>query len=253
MSLKDLPAEKLPEDLRDWGSLKKYPTAADALRAHRELERAWDGRKETKPPGEGATPEEIAAWRKVIGAPEKPEDYGLKAPDNLPEGVKWNDDFAKSFAELAHKHHLPPAVVKELAEFHNANIAGMHKQAQEAQAQQAETVKGELAKAWGQDTGKNGAMAMRYAETLGLDPADPSIGNNAALIQALYKGADLMNRLTREPSGLITGQGPDMATSAQAAYDKITNSDDFKGVNGPEKAAAALQAAQRAFAALQKK
>jgi hypothetical protein len=230
----------LPDDLKDYKGFERYPTTADFLRGHRELQKAWDGRQQVKPPGEGAKPEEVAAWRKLMGAPEKPEDYGLKAPEKLPEGIQWNEDLAKDFAALAHKHHLPPAVVQELAEFHNQNLAKMQQSAGEQMALATETARAEMQKAWGQDLPKNAAMVTEFAKMIELDVSDPKYGNDPVLAQALLRSAELLNRLTAEPSGLITGSTAPIAQTAQAAYDKIINSDDFMGKNGPDKAQAAV-------------
>ncbi len=52
--------------------------------------------------------------REVLGVPDKPEGYGLKKPDNLPEGVQWDDAVVGKYAAVMHKHNVSPEAVKEL-------------------------------------------------------------------------------------------------------------------------------------------
>jgi hypothetical protein len=52
--------------------------------------------------------------REVLGVPDKPEGYGLKKPDQLPEGVTWDDSVVGKYAEVMHKHNLPPEAVQDL-------------------------------------------------------------------------------------------------------------------------------------------
>lgn len=68
------------------------------------------------PPNEKSTHEEVAAWRKALGVPEAPEGYNLK-PEQLPEGMAFDEGSAKRVAEIAHKHNIPAAALKEIVAF----------------------------------------------------------------------------------------------------------------------------------------
>lgn len=84
------------------------------------------GKKNLGPtwPNEASTPEEVAHFRKVAGVPDTPEGYTLK-PEKLPEGIEWNDDDAKAYADLFHKHHVPVAAANDLVQRHLESIGRM--------------------------------------------------------------------------------------------------------------------------------
>lgn len=61
-----------------------------------------------------AKDQQAKVLREVLGVPDKPEGYGLKKPDNLPDGVQWDDAVVGKYAAVMHKHNLSPEAVKEL-------------------------------------------------------------------------------------------------------------------------------------------
>ena len=78
--------KSLPDHLKPFeGSLSKYPTPFDALAGLGNAQKLIGQRQSVKLPGEGATDEQWSAYRaevaKITGAPAKPEDYGIKAPE----------------------------------------------------------------------------------------------------------------------------------------------------------------------------
>lgn len=89
-------------------------------------------------PGPDAKPEEVAAFRKALGVPDKPDGYGIKKPDQLPEGVVWDDAKVSKFTELAHKHGIPAAAVKEIIEYNIANNREAHEAGRLAAEKQQE-------------------------------------------------------------------------------------------------------------------
>lgn len=70
-----------------------------------------------KVPGEGATPDEINAYFKAIGVPDKPEGYELKAPEKLPEGLQHDAEMEKAFLSRARELGLTKAQVTALRDF----------------------------------------------------------------------------------------------------------------------------------------
>jgi hypothetical protein len=133
----------LPEDLRAAPSLTKFADPVALAKGYVEAEKLIS-RKGVIPPKDGDPPEVLAAYRAALGVPEKPEDYGLKAPENLPAGM-WSDESAQAYAALAHKHGLTPAQAQGLAaEFLAAQAQRVPDLA--AEQKQAET---ELRGEWG--------------------------------------------------------------------------------------------------------
>lgn len=68
-------------------------------------------------PVAGASDEDVSAFRKAAGVPDSADAYQLK-PEKLPDGLEWNDDQVKPYAEIFHKHHVPQAAAAELIAKH---------------------------------------------------------------------------------------------------------------------------------------
>ena len=106
----------LPEDSAAYkDTLSKYKSVPDMAKALANAN-ALIGKK-LGVPNEKSSPEEVAAFRRAMGVPESLDEYKL-APETLPEGMTWNDDMAKPYAEIAHKHGIPPSAMKELVAQH---------------------------------------------------------------------------------------------------------------------------------------
>lgn len=187
--------ETLPDDLKPYaGSLSKYPNATELLRGLGNAQKLIGQRpQELKPPGPDATPEQKATWFKTIGVPEKPEEYGLKKPEKLPEGVPWSDEDAAAFAAKAHELGLTPAQVQAIAAF---DIERAARGVQKGQGEITAYIEGQktaLKAEWGEKFEANRDKALATAQLLGLDPNDAEIGNSAKMIKALHAASQLMS------------------------------------------------------------
>lgn len=129
---KDKDAKPSKEEVQDWREeIAKHYAAGDDKAFKRELRRLeritdvksiWGLYRDleakftsgglVKVPGKDAKPEEIAAFHKAMGVPEKPEDYFKDI--KLENGAVIGDadkPLADSFAQAVHKAGAPPAVV----------------------------------------------------------------------------------------------------------------------------------------------
>lgn len=74
-------------------------------------------------PAENATDEQKAEYRKMLlkelGAPEKAEDYVIKRPENLPEGVSYDEEVEKHFREVFLKLGVPNDIASALTDEFN--------------------------------------------------------------------------------------------------------------------------------------
>lgn len=95
-------------------------------------------------PGEGATPEEIAAFHKALGVPEKPEDYGLQPPEKLPDGVQHDAAMEAAFLAKARELGLNKKQVQALRDWQIESVGTSAAQAREALAKQVEAERAEL-------------------------------------------------------------------------------------------------------------
>jgi len=119
-------------------------------------------------PGQDAKPEDIAAFQRALGVPDKPDGYGLVKPEKLPDGVAWDDQHIAKFTETAHKLGLTPAQVKGLAEFQTAYVG------EAAAMTRAEIEKGialekeTLSKRFGENIGQAVSAANALANVKGI-------------------------------------------------------------------------------------
>src|SRR5678816_165280 len=83
----------------------------------------------------GPKVEQIEQWRKdhlpklydagiLDRPPSKPEEYEIKKPDNLIEGVNWSPDRASKFASIGIKYGVPKAAMAELHALHVEGVQG---------------------------------------------------------------------------------------------------------------------------------
>jgi hypothetical protein len=148
---------KLPEEIRANPSLKVMGSLADLAKSYVST-KALVGKK-LEMPGEGATPEALTEWRKVVGAPEKPEGYipeGAKSirPDTIPEGM-WDAKAEQEFLSIAHKHSLPPGAVKEIMAYYGQHMAGAITASAQAETASLQVEGQKLKESWGKDYDSN--------------------------------------------------------------------------------------------------
>ena len=197
--------QALPEHMKPFdGTLGKYPNPMEALNALGHATKKLSQKDITGPPPADAPPEVVSAHqakvRAMTGAPDKPEGYGLKAPENMPEGMQWNQGFADTVTAIAHKHAASPALLQELAAAHNANIAELIGNSQQAQQAQTQEAIAELNKEWGANAATTWQEAKRGIAILGGNPEADSYS-----VQDIMRMALNADKAFREDKGLISG------------------------------------------------
>ena len=168
------------------------------------------------PPSEKSTPEEVAAYRKAIGVPESPEAYNLK-PEQLPEGVTWDDNVAKKAAELAHKHNVPAAAMQEFMKFDMERAALMNQAAAQMIETQLETGRAELQKVWGDKMPEKIELARRAAVTAGVDPTSQGFVD-PQVVKAIVNLAEKLS-----DDKLVAGDQTGASSTRARARDIMTN------------------------------
>ncbi len=135
--------------------LQRFGSPTDVWTSYRALEqRLSSGEYKRAAPAADAKPEDVAAWRKDNGVPEKPEGYF----DGLPEGVVIGEDdkkFVGVFAEAMHAEHTSAqAFGKTMAAYYKIQEMVHEEQAQSdanAKASTEDTLRAE----WGGDFRRN--------------------------------------------------------------------------------------------------
>lgn len=204
--------------------LSKYsdlPTALKSL-AHQEsmLGKKVDG---VLPPTDGSAPEDIAQFRKAIGAPETVDGYSVAAPENLPEGVTWDESVVKRFAPILDKFHAPSGMMEALtSEFltmqgENYQAAVGHQASTQASTLDAEA--GLLRTDWGQEYERNSELAKRAGNGFGIDIAGMASNATVPVSQVMKILAQSGEMMTE--SGRVSGNGippsSDMGTELKLA------------------------------------
>lgn len=168
-------AEPKPSD--DWRSemagedpellkyLGRYHSKDAALKAFRQTQGEIRSGKYIKPLGDDPSEDEVAAYRKTFGVPEKPEGYLEALPDGL---VVGEDDkpYVDKFIEAMHAVNAPKADVDAaLATYYNIVE---EQAAQESQAAEQAKHLGEdaLRQEWGADYRRNLNVMHSHLETL---------------------------------------------------------------------------------------
>ena len=242
-------------DLSGNESLRPIGSIPDLARSYVETKKLIGSKLEM--PGEGAKEEDVARWRKTVGAPETPEGYLGDAktlrPESIPEDM-WDSDSEKAFLALAHKHHLPPAAVKEILGYYGENFAkGMQSHAE----QEKQVLAGEMAtlkKAWGGEFEPNLNLAARVAKTVGLDPQTHPIFTSAEVVQAFAK----LGRMFDETS-LVQGDAPSGSGGIDSRIKEIQDPQstaviarEYRGEHGPERQQQAAEALRQLLQAKSK-
>ena len=108
---------------RDYVKGKNFKTLDDVVKSYREAERAVRDGGRVKVPGEGATAEDVAAYRKAIGVPDKVDGYEIKGPvnddgsamlDSYGRPIALDTDLIGKLAESALKGGTPKAAFEGL-------------------------------------------------------------------------------------------------------------------------------------------
>lgn len=168
----------------DWRSSLKSDDAKEFAKNSPDIDhvigRALEMRKQLSTaivkPGEKATDEQKAAYRKQMGVPETPEAY--KWPDP-PNGAQVTDEVKAGRADWAkvfHEENLPASAVERiLAKFEETSRAQMVA-VSEADKRYAAEQRAALDKKWGPDATVNHEHGKRafakLAEKAGIDPAE---------------------------------------------------------------------------------
>lgn len=135
-------------DEKKLNQLKRYDSPRAVLDALFSAQQKISSGELKAPLPKDATPEQLAAYRKDNGIPEKADAYFT----NLPDGVKLTDsdkEMLKPYADLMHKHNLSPQAASEFlgirAKMLDDLIANQSQNDQTLRAQVEESLRAE----WG--------------------------------------------------------------------------------------------------------
>lgn len=97
----------IPSEFQNHPTLAPYKDLAGLVKSHIELN-GMVGKNRIALPGDDASPEAWNAFYNQLGRPESPDKYGLKKPEDFPEGLNLPEPYLKFLSETFHKHGLTP-------------------------------------------------------------------------------------------------------------------------------------------------
>lgn len=210
--------DKLPDEVADYkSSIKNFKSVPDLVKALGNAN-ALIGKK-LGVPSEKSSPEEVAAFRRSLGVPDTIDEYKF-APDALPEGMTWDDNNVKNYAEIAHKHNIPPSAMKALvtehAKMEHFKMQGMQAQIEKQHVEAVNTLK----KEWGGEFDKNIGLAKQAAKIAGVNAnsqgfADPEV----------VRGFVRLSQMMSEDKVGRSMSGSEFMTGQARAKDIMSNPD----------------------------
>jgi len=131
----------LPEEIRAEGTWDRFGKIQDVFKSESEA-RKLVSKKGIIPPTDKSPPEEWDAFYKALGRPDKPEQYGLKRPDEIPEDF-WDDEILKSATTVFHEIGLTTPHAKKLFDWYNQRTLDTVKQIKQEQEEAERLIRGE--------------------------------------------------------------------------------------------------------------
>ncbi len=189
-----------------------------------------------KAPNDQSTPEQVAAWRKIVGAPQKPEDYGASLkPEALPD-EQWRKEDDDGIRAIFHKHNATPGMVRDVMEFYGNSVKqGMERLIANEQAFTSEQVAA-LKTEWGSTYDANKSLSDRFAASIGLKPNHPFL-QDAEVVKAHFLATKMMSE-DKLVAGTPVSAGGSTRALAQDIMDPVSNSAlarQYRGEMGPQK------------------
>jgi len=215
----------LPEDLTESKSFFDQFKDRDAFfKSAKETKAALSRKLEgyIKAPGEGASDEDMTAYRSALGIPDSPDGYEVQI-DGLPEGMDWDLDALTPFKEIAAAEGVPAKAFAALIAKQAEVEAAMFSAQQEAIQEASESLMNE----WGDDYDyKLADIAGRVGDKLDLD--QPFLSR----VDVLRALDDLAKDFRDDTTG--TGKPLNSGMSLNDQISKITSSDEYRSSTHPK-------------------
>lgn len=148
-------------DAKELERLKRFASPAAVYTSNRELEKKLSSTPLKKVLPENPTEEDLAAYRKDYGIPEKPEDYDIK----LSEGLVIGDDdkpVVDEYLKIAHANHMKPDQVKSVLDWYYKDMQAQQQARQQLDEKIAGETREQLQSEWGNEYDRNVNLMKGY-------------------------------------------------------------------------------------------
>jgi hypothetical protein len=175
-------------------------------------------------PAEGADAAMIDAFRKANNIPSTHEEYDLKFPESLPDGIQIDEAASAKYKELFHKLNLTPYQVEKLTEGHLNVAAEMFKGISAQDSDSLMNAVAELRSEWGIKFDANLATANATFDTLctraGVNPEQIGFTNDPKFARLM---ATVSTLLGESPVAGINATAASMRSGKSEAHEIMTN------------------------------
>lgn len=174
-------------------TLKRYTTPENFAKGFREQQKKLSAGQTAGGLPEDATPEEVAAYRKAAGIPDKPDGYGFAFPEALAP-TEADTEALTAFQEHMHAANVAPGAAKAAFDFYVKNMeagrAAMAEMAEKATLDNLAELRGEFK---GREFARNTKIADEFLlKHFGNDQASLD-ALNEILATRLESGVQVMN------------------------------------------------------------
>lgn len=217
----------MPEALRGLSDSElKNPATVEQVMQKLQSLSSLAGRKALAALPPNASPEDRAAFDLTMhtanGAPEKPEGYGFKKADALPDAA-WDPNYATAIQGILHKHHASPALAQELLAAQTAqvsqNIVAQGEYEKQFFKEQDEHFRTALTKD-GLDYDKSMNVITRAAVNFGMAADAPMLKNAGVRLMMLKVAQSIGEAKFIGGEATATGLKSDRATAEDIVHNK---------------------------------
>ncbi len=131
----------LPEEIRSEKIWDRFGNIQEVFKSESEAQKLV-AKKGLIPPTDKSTPEEWNSFYKALGRPDKPEEYGLKRPDEIPEEM-WDNELLNSATKAFHEMGVPTPQAKKLFDWYNQKTLESIKKTEQAHQEAERLIRGE--------------------------------------------------------------------------------------------------------------
>lgn len=212
---------QLEKELQSDAAFTKFKNISELGRSYKELEGKLG--KAVIPPGEGATDEEIKAYRMKMGMPDSPDKYTLDM-SKLPKELA-STELAKDFRTWAHELGLSNKQATELFDKYNASVTAAFTNQKQLIAAKADQTRELLQAEWGAKYKENMAFMERAFTKFGTPEvakliAASGLGNDPNVVKMF---SAIGKEMREGPMIGAVGADKEIKDDASVLYPGATN------------------------------
>jgi hypothetical protein len=158
--------EALPEDLATDKSMADIKDLEGLAKSYIHAQKMI-GTDKVPVPREDWTDSDWDNFYNKLGRPESPEQYDLEKPEELPEGMSFNEEYEEEFKKQAHKRGLSKAQANKMWKFLQDKSIENYSSAVESRKQANQEGWENLRKEWGKAFDSNVKLSEKVAAVAG--------------------------------------------------------------------------------------